>query len=87
LLFRRLRGEQNHEVGRDERKTEIARYLGEVLTRYDQMFCGDTQVLSKVKEIIAYLDEPELAKSLKELRRAKTVRAFEAVLQGLCRTS
>ena len=83
LLFLRLRGELSHEVGWEERRTEIACYLGEVLTRYGRLFCGDAQVLSKVKEILAYLDDPELAKPLKELRRAKTVRAFEAALQGL----
>ena len=55
-----------------------------MLVRYGQLFCGDTQVLGKVKEILAYLDDPELAKPLKELRRAKTLRAFEAALQGLC---
>ena len=83
-LFRRLRGAGNCESGREDRRTEVGRYLREMLTRYGQMFCGDTQVLSKVKEIITYLDDPELAKPLKELRRAKTVRAFEAALQGLC---
>lgn len=83
-LFLRLRGQLSPESGREERRTEVGRYLREVLFRYGQMFCGDTQVLSKVKEIIAYLDEPELAKPLKELRRAKNVRAFEAALQGLC---
>jgi tRNA-dihydrouridine synthase len=82
LLFRRLRGELNHENSREERRAEVVCYLQEVLTRYGQLFCGDAQVLSKVKEILAYLHDPELAKPLKELRRAKTVRAFEAVLQG-----
>ncbi|OGU13325.1 MAG: dihydrouridine synthase [Geobacteraceae bacterium GWC2_53_11] len=83
-LFLRLRGGANAEPGREERRAELVRYLREILVRYDKLFCGDTQVLNKVKEIIAYLDEPELAKPLKELRRAKTVRAFEAALQGLC---
>lgn len=83
-LFLRLRGQLSPESGREERRTAVGRYLRDVLFRYGQMFCGDTQVLSKVKEIIAYLDEPELAKPLKELRRAKNVRAFEAALQGLC---
>ena len=83
-LFRRLRGVVNREPGREERKTELDRYLREMLTSYGQLFCGDTQVLNKVKEIIAYLDDPELSKTLKELRRAKTVRAFEAALHGLC---
>jgi tRNA-dihydrouridine synthase len=83
-LFRRLRGVVNREPSREERRTELDRYLREILIRYGRLFCGDTQVLNKVKEIIAYLDEPELAKPLKELRRAKTVRTFEAALLGLC---
>ena len=82
-LFLRLRGVANREPGREERRTEVVRYLGEMLIRYGQLFCRDTQVLNKVKEIIEYLDDPELSKPLKELRRAKTVRAFEAVLHGL----
>ena len=83
-LFLRLRGVVNPEPGREERREELGRYLGEMLIRYGRLFCGDTQVLNKVKEILAYLDEPELSKPLKELRRAKTVRAFEAALHGLC---
>jgi tRNA-dihydrouridine synthase len=83
-LFRRLRGAVNCEPGREERREELGRYLREMLIRYGRLFCGDTQVLNKVKEIIAYLDDPELAKPLKELRRAKTMRAFEAALHGLC---
>jgi tRNA-dihydrouridine synthase len=84
LLFLRLRGLATPEPGREERRTELDRYLREMLVCYGQLFCGDTQVLNKIKEIIAYLDDPELAKPLKELRRAKTVRAFEAALHGLC---
>ncbi|MBV5340790.1 MAG: tRNA-dihydrouridine synthase family protein [Deltaproteobacteria bacterium] len=83
-LFLRLRGVVKRESGREERRTELGRYLREMLIRYGQMFCGDTQVLNKVKEILAYLDDPELSKRLKELRRAKTVRAFEAALHGMC---
>jgi len=83
-LFLRLRGVGNCEPGLEERGTELGRYLRDVLTRYGQLFCGDTQVLSKVKEILAYLDEPHLSKPIKELRRAKSVPAFEAALHGLC---
>ncbi len=83
-LFLRLRGVGNPAPGREERRTELGRYLREMLIRYGVLFCGDTQVLNKVKEIIAYLDDPELARSLKEMRRAKTVQTFEAALHGLC---
>jgi tRNA-dihydrouridine synthase B len=83
-LFRRLRGVVNREPGREERRTELDRYLREMLTRYGQLSCDDTQVLNKVKEIIAYLGDPELSQPLKELLRARTVPAFETALLGLC---
>jgi tRNA-dihydrouridine synthase len=83
-LFLRLRGQVNREMGREERRTEVGRYLREMLVRYGRMFGDDTTVLNNVKEIIAYLDEPELSITRKELLRAKTVRVFEAALHGLC---
>jgi tRNA-dihydrouridine synthase B len=82
-LFERLRGRANPEPSPDERKSELCRYLQEILVRYRELFCGDTQVLGKLKAIIFHIDDPGLAKNIKELRRAKTLRAFEAVLQGL----
>jgi len=82
-LFLRLRGGMNSGTDREERRAELGRYLREMLIRYGQLFCGDTQVLNKIKEIIAYLDDPELSRPLKEMRRAKTVRAFETALLGL----
>jgi tRNA-dihydrouridine synthase len=83
LLFRRLRGEANPEPGLQERRAELGRYLQEMANRYGRVFCGKTQVLHKLKEIIAYLDDPERAKPLKALKRAKNMRDFEAALDGL----
>lgn len=83
-LFMRLRGAGTREPGREERRTQVGRYLREMLIRYGQLICGETPVLNNLKEIIAYLDEPELSKPLRELRRAKTLGAFEAALHGLC---
>lgn len=83
LLFRRLRGEANPEPGLAERRGELGRYLREMASRYRQVFCGDTQVLHKLKEIIAYLDDPERANAIKALKRAKSLREFGAALHGL----
>ncbi|HEY4743626.1 MAG TPA: tRNA-dihydrouridine synthase family protein, partial [Desulfuromonadaceae bacterium] len=83
LLFRRLRGEANTGPAAPERWAELGRYLREMANRYGQVFCGETQVLHKLKEIIAYLDAPERAKPLKALKRAKSLRDFEAALNGL----
>jgi tRNA-dihydrouridine synthase len=83
LLFQRLRGVANPEPDADERRIELASYLREMIPRYRELFCGDHQVLSKLKEIIMHCDVPELAKTLKELRRTKSLRAFEELLFGL----
>jgi tRNA-dihydrouridine synthase len=83
LLFQRLRGRAVPEPGMDQRRAELGRYLGQMLFRYRQLFCGDVQVLNKLKAIVSQMDDPELATTLKELRRAGSLRAFDALLQGL----
>jgi len=83
LLFRRLRGEAAPEPAVDERRLQLGRYLREMQVRYGELFCGDAQVLGKLKAIIFQMDDTELAKTLKELRRAKTLRAFDLLLQEL----
>lgn len=81
LLFERLRGRANPEPLTAERETEICHYLREVLPLYRELFCGDTQVLGKLKAIVSQMDDPELSKMLKGLKRAKDLNVFEAALQ------
>ncbi len=83
LLFERLRGKANQSPGEAERRVEIRSYLQAMLVRYCELFCGDTQVLGKIKAIVSHMDDPGLVKSLKELRRAKSMTAFEKILSGL----
>ena len=83
LLFRRMRGETRSEHELSQRRVELGSYLREMACRYSELFCGEKQVLQKLKEIIAYLDDPERARSLKALKRATTLRDFEAALKGL----
>jgi tRNA-dihydrouridine synthase len=83
LLFRRLRGEADPEPGTAQRGAEIAAYLGGMLPRYRELFCGDMQVLSKLKAIVSQMDDPGLERPLRDLRRAKSLAAFEAMLAVL----
>jgi len=83
FLFRRLRGEAAAEPDLEERGTVLRRYLHDLLLRYREIFCGETQVLNKIKGILATMDDPVFAKDLKQLRKAGSLRAFEAVLDGL----
>lgn len=80
LLFQRLRGCANPSPGLEERRGELRSYLVEMRARYGGLFCGDMQVLGKLKAIVSQMEDPEQAKTLKELRRAKSIGAFMAVL-------
>lgn len=83
LLFQRLRGRAPAEPDERERGAELRRYLHDLLGRYSTLFCGETQVLSKLKGALAPMDDPAFEKSRAQLRRAKTIRAFTAVLDSL----
>ncbi len=83
LLFRRLRGKAPAVPELAERHTELRLYLQAMLVRYGRLFCGDMQVLAKLKEIAGHIDAPEMAKTLTKLRKAKTLGAFEEVLAGV----
>jgi tRNA-dihydrouridine synthase len=83
LLFTRLRGETDPAPGIDRRRNELGCYLRRMLARYSELFCGQMQVLGKLKAIVSQMDDPDLAKTLKELRRAKSLAAFDTVLAGL----
>ena len=83
LLFLRLRGEADPFPVRAERTAALGSYLRDMLERYSTLFCGEAQVLGKLKEILVQMDDPELAKTLKGLRRAGNLRNFAALLQEL----
>ena len=83
LLFQRLRGLAAAEPDRQERAMALQRYLRDILARYREMFCGEVQVLNKVKGVFATMDDPAFAREVKQLRKARTIRVFTAILDGL----
>lgn len=83
LLFERLRGNYNELSTREQRAEELHDYLHELFSRYQKVFCGDQQVMSKMKEIFAYIDDPWLAKQLRKLKKTKKLRDFQDMLNSL----
>lgn len=83
LLFKRLRGQDPAEPARDERAAMLRRYLQEILARYGELFCGETQVLSKVKGVLATFDDADFEHAVRQLRKAKTITVFSARLAEL----
>lgn len=82
-LFTRLRGQAPAAPTRQQRREELRAYLLELLQVYEAMFCGETQVLCKIKEVFAFIREPWLAEDVRALRRCKTLPALLGRVQSL----
>jgi len=83
LLFERLRGKASKAPDKAERRAQLGRYLGEMSILYGELFCGDMQVLGKLKAIVSQMNDHELEKTIKDLKKTKTMRAFAALLSGI----
>jgi tRNA-dihydrouridine synthase len=78
LLFRRLRGEAPDEPD----GTELRQLLERLTPRYAALFCGDAQVLAKLREPLAFAPA-HLRDAVARLRRARDLDAFGAVVRTL----
>lgn len=83
LLFERLRHRAPAESNRRERAALLRRYLTEVSGRYAELFCGDTQVLGKLREILKLQDDPAFLKTIEKLKQCRNVQLFNALLAEL----
>jgi tRNA-dihydrouridine synthase len=83
LLFERLRGRAEAEPTPEDLLRTHQRYLRALAERYGALFCGDAQVLSKLKSALATMEVPDDEKAYKALRKARSVRAFCEAVEAL----
>lgn len=83
LLFQRLRGLAPACPDRQERAAMLSRYLGELLTRYQGLFCGEAQILAKIKEIVGTINDPTFEKDFQHLKKVRCIEMFRDRLAGL----
>ncbi len=82
-LFKRLRGQAPNEASADELRKDSAHLLSELLPRYQKRYCGQTQVLAKLRSLLPYLQEAGCKTTIEQLKRAKTLEIFETQLKRL----
>ncbi len=76
-LFQRIRGQAPVEPTPQQRLRELSAFLLDLHQRYQQLFCGGTQILYKLKEVLAFTGaDPALKEPVARLRRAKSLEAF-----------
>ncbi len=81
LLFERLRGNYTDLSTFEQRAEELRDYLQELLGRYHKLFCGDKQVLYKMKEVIVHIKDPRFSKKLRKLKQTKNLADFSKLLE------
>lgn len=82
-LFARLRGELATSSDEVQRRKEVREYLLMLQLRYQQLFCGDTQVLSKLKEVLNQIHDEWFQGPLKALRKCKRLDQFALLLHEI----
>lgn len=76
-LFQRLRGVLAEKVTQQQRYMDACHYLQRLLVAYAELFCGDQQVLGKMKEVANCMTHPQLKPVVKQLMRCRTLNAFK----------
>jgi tRNA-dihydrouridine synthase len=83
LLFQRLRDQAPGEPSADELREGMGHLLRELLPRYRKRYCGQTQVLAKLRSLLPYLQEASCKTIINQLKSAKTLETFETQLKRL----
>jgi len=83
LLFERLRNRTLEEPSAAESAVMLQSYLGEILTRYSKLFCGEKQILDKLKNVLAFIDAPTLSGPVSKMKRAVSIAALTNQIKAL----
>jgi tRNA-dihydrouridine synthase B len=83
LLFQRLRGNYSALSTPEQKAEELRDYLQELFSRYQKLFCGDQQVLWKMKEVLSLIKDPCFAKQMHKLKKNRSLTEFSDLLENL----
>lgn len=82
LLFQRIRGNISERADILQLQQEMRIYLSEVCAAYTELFCGDQQVLGKLKAVLACMTDERLEPWVKRMRRCHNLAAFKVELNN-----
>ncbi|MFC1523205.1 tRNA dihydrouridine synthase [Thermodesulfobacteriota bacterium] len=80
FLFERLRGNYPAVSSREQRGLELREYLQDLLSRYQDLFCGEHQILCRMKEVLCQITDPDFSKPVRNLKKCKRLEPFTDLL-------
>jgi tRNA-dihydrouridine synthase len=81
LLFDRIRGKAEATPDVLQRKREIAEHTARLLRAYSDVFCGEAQILSKLRETLVHYKSPELRRWGRKIAKRKRLSEVLAMLE------
>ncbi|WP_233189454.1 tRNA dihydrouridine synthase [Geothermobacter hydrogeniphilus] len=83
LIFARLRGAAPEMPDLEQQARDLRGYLQGLLPFYRERFCGEKQVLDKMKNVLLFIDQPAFADTVRRLKKSRTIPAFARLLEDL----
>ena len=79
-LFERIRGNAPASVDEGQRRQEVGVFIADLLPRFKVRFCGERQMLMKLKDLLNFIPDDCLQRDIGKLKRATTLERFEKIL-------
>ena len=83
FLFRRLRGSYPAVSPPEQREVEARDYLLALLARYEELFCGEQQVLYKMKEVVGQMQTLDAIEGTRRLLKCRRLAHFISLVHDL----
>ncbi len=83
LLFERLRNQNTIEPTEAETAIMLHRYLTDLLSCYRELFCGERQILDKVKNVLSFIDTPAFSRQITKMKRVNNLANMSALIEEL----
>lgn len=77
MLFERLRGQAVSKPGIDEQRQILGKLLGGLLPGYSETFCGETQVLGKLKGVLSSMATKDMKEDIHRFKKIKSINIFK----------
>lgn len=83
LLFERLRNRDTREPTEKETAAMLHYYLVDLLSRYRELFCGEKQILDKVKNVLSFIDLPDFSRRITRMKRVHKIADLTTLIDEL----
>jgi tRNA-dihydrouridine synthase len=82
LLFERLRTRRTEVPTKTEIAEMLHRYLNDLLARYSELFCGERQILDKLKNVLMFIDTADFSEQISKMKRIRSINAMHDMIEA-----